>query len=70
MGSSYGTINTVSGERLDVIRGSGDIQIVVTWPQGREDRLRLAMNEVRDLAMLLREAADTEQGLLDSTESG
>ena len=70
MGSSYGTIDTVSGERLDVIRGSGDIQIVITWQQDKEERIRLSINEARDLLTLLREATDTEQKLLDSTQSG
>jgi hypothetical protein len=70
MGSSYGTIDTVSGERLDVIRGSGDIQIIITWQQDKEERIRLSINEARDLLTLLREATDTEQKLLDSTQSG
>lgn len=68
-GSAFGELTTVSGERIEVIRGSGDLQLVITWPD-HEERLRFTMEEAHQLVTLLNEATTTEQQLVDNTGQG
>lgn len=70
MGSEYGVVDSMSGLRLSVLRGSGDIQMMISRGEGDKMRLRLTVSEARQLSRYFLQAADTEQMLLNATQAG